>query len=194
LSGRVEQKVYADVNKKLLRAIYDHSCRCSLLSVNESSEELSDLTRNMVRLPVIKDLCEPSAVSLADTDDPLLTFIKLVGLKYKGLQDIHRKSVFHDKCLIYFMQVDKCVSSVVGCATSSNELVSRIYVCAACMVCHCGQILYAKVCIMDSSLSVYMHFSLLPPHLTSDPKKPILIKYNYEPWTPGDITEQYRFY
>lgn len=149
------------MNRKLLRAIYDYSFRCSLLSVNETSEEMSDLTRAMARLPVIKDLCQPSAVCLGDADDPLFTFIKLVGLKYKSLQDIHRKSQFHEKCLIYFMQVDKCVSSVVGCATSSSELVSRIYVCAACMVCHCGQILYTKVCIMGSFLSVYMH---LPPN------------------------------
>jgi len=129
---------------------YNFSCRCSVLFVSESSEGLLDLTRIIDRLPAVQDLCQASAVSLADMDDPLFTFIKLVGLKYKSLQDIHRKSLFHEKCLLYFMHVDKCMSSVVKCATSSNELVSRIYVCAACMVYHCGQILYTKVNVHDS--------------------------------------------
>lgn len=124
---------------------YNISCRCCVLCVNESSEAMSDLTRIIERLPAVQDLCQTSAVSLANTDDPLFTFIKLVGLKYKSLQDIHRKSAFHEKCLLYFMQFDKCVSSVVSCATSSSELVSRIYVSAACTVCHCGHILYTKV-------------------------------------------------
>ncbi|PNF31542.1 hypothetical protein B7P43_G00781 [Cryptotermes secundus] len=154
-------RIVIDPSKNYESIVIQAWVRCSLLSVNETSEELSDLARAMVRLPVIKDLCQPSAVCLGDADDPLFTFIKLVGLKYKSLQDIHRKSQFHEKCLIYFMQVDKCVSSVVGCATSSSELVSRIYVCAACMVCHCGQILYTKVCIVGSFLSVYIH---LPPN------------------------------
>lgn len=119
--------------------------RCSLLSVNESSEELGDLTKIVSRLPAIQDICQGSTVCLASIDDPLFTFIKLVGHKYKGLQDIHRKATFREKCQLYFKQLDKCVSSVIGCATSSIELVSRIYVCCACMVCHCGQILYMKV-------------------------------------------------
>jgi hypothetical protein len=144
-------------HRRLLTGVCGFSHRCCVLSVNESPEEMSDLTRIIERLPTIQDLCQTSAVSLSDTNDPLFTFIKLVGHKYQSLQDLHRKSAFHEKCLLYFMQVDKCVSSVVSCATSSSELVSRIYVSAACMVCHCGHILYTKVNICNERYAHLVH-------------------------------------
>jgi hypothetical protein len=145
---------------------YDFPCRCSVLSVSEPSEELLDLTRTLERLPAVQDLCQTSAICLAEADDPLFTFVKLVGLKYKSLQDIHRKSLFHEKCVVYFMQFDKCVSSVINCATSSSELVSRIYVCAACLVCHCGQIVYTKVSVLHSQFcSVLSHNPTFRPSL-----------------------------
>lgn len=128
-----------------------------MLCVDESSGEMSDLTRLIERLPAIQDLCQTSAVNLSDADDPLFTFIKLVGLKYQSLQDIQRKSAFHEKCLMYFLQVDNCVNSVVSCATSSSELVSRIYVFAALMVCHCGHVLYTKVNICNERHTHLVH-------------------------------------
>jgi hypothetical protein len=145
---------------------YDFLCRCSVLSVSKPSEELLDLTRTLDRFPAVQDLCQSSAICLADADDPLFTFVKLVGLKYKSVQDIHRKSLFHEKCLVYFMQFDKCVSSVINCATSSSELVSRIYVCAACLVCHCGQIVYTKVSVLDSQFcNLLSHNTTFHPSL-----------------------------
>ena len=140
----------------------DFPCRCSVLSVNKPSEEMLDLTRTMDRLPAVQDLYQTSAICLADADDPLFTFVKLVGLRYKSLQDIHRKSLFHRKCLVYFMHFDKCVSSVINCATSSSELVSRIYVCAVYLLCHCGQIVYTKVSVLGSQL--ISQFGHLLPH------------------------------
>lgn len=133
-----------------------------------------DLTRTMDRLPAVQDLCQTSGICLADADDPLFTFVKLVGLRYKSLQDIHRKSLFHKKCLVYLMQFDKCVSSVINCATSSSELVSRIYVCAVYLVCHCGQIVYTKVSVLGSQLiSQFCH--LLPHNPTFHP---LLLTFN----------------
>lgn len=145
--------------------VYAFPCRCCVLSANKPSEELLDLTRTMERLPAVQDLCQTSAISLAGADDPLFTFVKLVGLKYKSLQDIHRKSLFHKKCLAYFMQFDKCVSSVINCATSSSELVGRIYVCAACLIHHCGQIVYTKVSVLGSQL-ISQFCCLLQPNPT----------------------------
>jgi len=143
---------------------YAFPCRCCVLSANKPSEELLDLTRTMDRLPAVQELCHTSAICLADADDPLFTFVKLVGLRYKSLQDIHRKSLFHKKCLAYFIQFDKCVSSVINCATSSSELVGRIYVCAACLICHCGQIIYTKVSVLGSHLiGQYCHLLHLNP-------------------------------
>lgn len=147
---------------------YVFPCRCCVLSVNKPSEELLDLTRTLDRLPAVQDLCQASAICLADADDPLFTFVKLVGLKYKNLQDIHRKSLFHKKCLAYFVQFDKCISSVVNCATSSSELVGRIYMCAACLIFHCGQIVYTKVSVLGSQL-ISQCYHLLPHNATFHP-------------------------
>lgn len=170
-----------DPSKNYENIIIQAWFRCSVLSVNKPSEELLDLTRTLDRFPAVQDLCQSSAICLADADDPLFTFVKLVGLKYKSVQDIHRKSLFHEKCQVYFMQFDKCVSSVINCATSSSELVSRIYVCAACLVCHCGQIVYTKSkpnCLLPPIVNllllphaIYRPETQLHPFITSAIKK-----------------------
>ena len=137
-------ELMTDENSYVENTVIQAWVRCSLLSVNVTTSDLSDLTRIVSKLPAMQSLCLITDTSLEDADDALISFFRVLGASYKIIQDIHKKEEFRERCMTYLKRVEKSVESVINCATSSSELVSRIYLSAACLTYHCGTLLYIR--------------------------------------------------
>lgn len=112
-----------------------------------STTSCRDLTQQIAQLPEVRALCHLHATPL-DTPDPVDTWIQLLGRHFTRVSDLGERIAFKERCNLYCSQLEKAITIVMKDPKVSADVVDRVYMAAAKLVFHCGQIIYAKVCLV----------------------------------------------
>ncbi|XP_046979420.1 protein MMS22-like isoform X1 [Schistocerca americana] len=144
--------------------------KCSLLSSEEHSEELHNLTTVVAQLPEVSTLCAASGGTLGLVgEEPLYSFIMILGRAYEQTTTVAEKSSMRERCNRYLAPIEKCSAAVLkNPAIISGAALLRLYKVSASLVLHCGGLLYLRStpnCLLPMLVS-----HLLLPHAVYRPE------------------------
>ena len=125
----------------------------SLVVLTTNNEDVSNLTKIVVKLPEFMVMTNISADDLLEAKEPLCVFIAAVGKKYEATVDYTQRNIITNNFNSYIRNFEKWLN--IDFKVEKSELIFRFYSFLAIVIFNCPHIVYAK-----SKITCFFHIAI----------------------------------